>query len=333
MSESQPVLNAEIVVGPTRSLVRKLSEVMAAVGYLQKTGKNTAQGYNYATEADVAEMMREELAKRQVFIFPSVVKCERTQVVRPGFAQDKPNRVSYATDLIMRWTFADGESGETMECDIPGCSESPGDKGVYVAMTGSEKYLLMKSFLIPTGDDPESDDNEPRGTKEDAQAVADAKLAAYREREKTQLEAISSPKPSPTTPATAPVKSAPIAPERLYTGLDARRPTPKLAPITKIAEKKGKKATFWVITWDGVEYTTFNTTMRDHLQGALDRGETVALYTSEKPNPNRPGQPYRNMDGIHRIHDTFFEDDGETPIREVSEEDFNERAADVDVEL
>src|ERR1039458_2142002 len=72
--------NKEVAV---RSLVKKLCRIMKAVGYLQKTGENAAQKYKYATEADVAEMMREKLADENVFIFPNVVKNTRTRLERP----------------------------------------------------------------------------------------------------------------------------------------------------------------------------------------------------------------------------------------------------------
>lgn len=158
-----------------KSLVMKLCEVMAKVKYIQKLGRNSAQSYNYATEADVADALRGELAERHIFIFPNVVKNERVKLERVNFKGEIKS--SFATDLEMEWTFVDGETGEKFTCRIPGCSESPGDKGVYVAMTGSEKYLLMKSFLIPTGDDPENDANEPQGSKEAAQAVGKEKVA------------------------------------------------------------------------------------------------------------------------------------------------------------
>lgn len=166
-----------------KTLVQKLCEVMAAVGYTQKTGWNEAQKYHYVTEADIAEKIRPELASRSVIIFPTLVKHERNRLDRIKY--DKPT-VSYATDIVMKWTIVDGDTGEAMECEIPGCSESPGDKGVYVAMTGSEKYLLMKLFLLPTGDDPESDDNEPVATKE---AVKEGKKAAAQKVAQDKIEA------------------------------------------------------------------------------------------------------------------------------------------------
>lgn len=166
-------------VSKPKTLVQKLCEVMAAVGYTQKTGWNEAQKYHYVTEADIAEKIRPELAKRGVIIFPTMVSNTRTKLERNYFDKfDKcmKTKESWAVDVLMRWTVVDGDSGEMFVCEIPGCSESPGDKGVYVAITGSEKYLLMKLFLLPTGDDPEDDANEPVGTKEAAQAVGKKKV-------------------------------------------------------------------------------------------------------------------------------------------------------------
>jgi len=170
-----------------KNLVQKLCEVMAKVKYIQKLGHNTSQSYRYATEADVADALRGELASRNIFIFPSMVKNERVKLERTNYKGEV--KTSYATDLEMDWTFFDGDTGEQKTCRIPGCSESPGDKGVYVAMTGSEKYLLMKSFLIPTGDDPESDANEPAGSKEKAQDVGKAKVKAAGEAKKAEMPA------------------------------------------------------------------------------------------------------------------------------------------------
>ena len=168
-------LKFQALLNKPKTLVQKLCEIMGAVGYTQKTGWNDAQKYHYVTEADIAEKIRPELAKRNVIIFPTMVKNERTRLERP---MKEYTKFSYATDVLMKWTVVDGDTGEAFECEIPGCSESPGDKGVYVAMTGSEKYLLMKLFLLPTGDDPEDDANEPVSTKE---AIKDQKTKAAKD--------------------------------------------------------------------------------------------------------------------------------------------------------
>lgn len=185
---SEEVKVAEPVVAKPKSLVTKLAEVMNAVSYLQKTGTNSKQNYKYAREADVVAAIRPELAKRNIFIFPNVIDVKRTKVERLDF--DKSLKFSWATDVLVEWTFVDGDSGEERKCIIPGCSESPGDKGVYVCMTGSEKYLLMKSFLLPTGDDPEDDANEEKGSKEAAQAVAQRKIAEHKAKQANHVPAI-----------------------------------------------------------------------------------------------------------------------------------------------
>ena len=56
-------------------LASKLAKVMQEVKYIQKTGYNSFHKYKYATEADVNEKVREELAKQNVALLP---KYERT---------------------------------------------------------------------------------------------------------------------------------------------------------------------------------------------------------------------------------------------------------------
>jgi hypothetical protein len=63
------------------------------------------------------------------------------------------------------------------------------DKGVYKALTGSEKYFLMKAFLIPTGDDPEKESKDERKEvkqeqRQAAKKVAEQKIAGTFEQSK-----------------------------------------------------------------------------------------------------------------------------------------------------
>ena len=131
-----------------RSLVAKLAEVMAAVERVPKRGRNTFHGYDYATEADIASEIRRELAARGVMLIPSIDDMTREAVGEKG---------QILTILKMTMTFIDGETGETLNRPWMGAGTDKEDKGLYKAMTGGEKYFLLKTFLIPTGDDPERD--------------------------------------------------------------------------------------------------------------------------------------------------------------------------------
>ena len=130
------------------SLIKKLAAVMKAVERIPKHGRNTFHNYDYATEADIVAAVRTELANRNVMCLPAIVNREREPVGEKG---------SVLTHLDMTFTFVDGDSGEREMCPWLGAGTDKEDKGAYKAMTGGEKYFLLKTFLIPTGDDPDQD--------------------------------------------------------------------------------------------------------------------------------------------------------------------------------
>lgn len=146
-----------------RKLVRKLTEVMQEVKYIQKKGFNKFHKYAYATESDVAEKVREELAKRVVMMIPNVLES----IVREH--KNRSNNVEYIVKVRMEFKFIDGETGEELIFHSEGEGQDAGDKGIYKAITGAQKYALMKAFMIPTGDDPEADSGvDERNTKEES---------------------------------------------------------------------------------------------------------------------------------------------------------------------
>lgn len=146
-----------------RKLVRKLTEVMDQVKYIQKKGFNKFHKYSYATESDVSERVREELAQRVVMMIPNVVES----TVREH--KNRSNNIEYIVKVRMEFKFIDGETGEELIFHSEGEGQDAGDKGIYKAITGAQKYALMKAFMIPTGDDPEADSGvDERNTKEDS---------------------------------------------------------------------------------------------------------------------------------------------------------------------
>lgn len=134
---------AHLTETPTgRTLVKKLAKVMAIVESIPKTGYNAHHKYDYATERDITAAVRHHLAEQNVFVFPSVVSSE------------VKGDITYAK---VKFTLEDGDSGEKRECIIEGAGQDKGDKGLYKAYTGATKYFLLKAFLMPTGDDPETE--------------------------------------------------------------------------------------------------------------------------------------------------------------------------------
>ena len=137
----------------SEQLVQKLANVMKEVRYIEKKGFNSFSKYKYATESDVAEKIREVLAEQSVIMLPDVVEhTTREHTNRKG-------HIEYIATVKVKFTFIDGETGEELAIHSAGEGQDSGDKAVYKAITGAQKYALMKAFMIPTGDDPEADTN------------------------------------------------------------------------------------------------------------------------------------------------------------------------------
>lgn len=143
-------------VAAMRKLVQKLAAVMAAVERIPKRGRNDFHKYDYATEADIAATVRAELAARGVMLIPAIVGESRHSVGDKG---------SVLTVLEMEMEFLDGETGESIKKPWRGYGTDKEDKGGYKAMTGGEKYFLLKTFLMPTGDDPEATTGDEKSAK------------------------------------------------------------------------------------------------------------------------------------------------------------------------
>jgi hypothetical protein len=78
---------------------------------------------------------------------------------RDPLYQTQSGMTMWLTTVTVDGTWLDGDTGESLPAQtFIGYGADTGDKGVYKAMTGCEKYMLMKTFLISTGDDPESDE-------------------------------------------------------------------------------------------------------------------------------------------------------------------------------
>jgi len=124
---------------------------MSEVQYIQKRGVNKFHKYKYATESDVSEKVREVLAEQNVVMLPDVVEHTSRE------HKNKSGNTEYIATVKMKFTFIDGETGESLSIHSIGEGQDAGDKAVYKAITGAQKYALMKAFMIPTGDDPEAD--------------------------------------------------------------------------------------------------------------------------------------------------------------------------------
>lgn len=150
---------------PTRSLVRKLAGVMGDVERVPKSGYNDHHRYSYATEADISAAVRKGMSDRGLMLFPDVKKTEWDEL------PTRNGKMKLCT-LTVHFTVEDGDSGETRTFEIIGQGSDNGDKASYKALTGATKYAMLKLFLIPTGDDPETQTAPASQQQQPKQAAA-----------------------------------------------------------------------------------------------------------------------------------------------------------------
>ena len=131
-----------------KNLSKKLLLIAEGMGRLPKNGFNAFHKYNYVLESDAMDKFRELAIQHGVMVCPSA------QII--GVTGD-------ITSVDVNYELLDTESGERLVVKMPGQGQDKGDKGVYKALTGSFKYFIMKTFMVPTGDDPEHDE---QGTKQ-----------------------------------------------------------------------------------------------------------------------------------------------------------------------
>ncbi len=152
MTHEMPFSTHEQPAMVGRPLAQKLARVLAEVHRVPKNGRNDFHNYDYVTESDLVDHIRDKLAEQGVAIFPSVRDSKVVEL------EDHRKRQTFLTTVTLDVTLIDGESGDLMTTTWIGQGLDPADKGYYKAYTGALKYFLLKTFLISTGDDPEREE-------------------------------------------------------------------------------------------------------------------------------------------------------------------------------
>jgi len=147
------IIDAETIVPVAQdpqalaALFSKLARVMGNLSRLPKSGHNSHFNYDFVTDSDVSDAVRNALAVEGVAFFAHM----------RGVQRDDKKVVAHFT-----YTFADGETGATWACDWTGEAIDTQDKGTAKAATSALKYFLLKTFILSTGD--LSDDADSDGT-------------------------------------------------------------------------------------------------------------------------------------------------------------------------
>lgn len=142
-----------ITEAPGNEIIKAIHAIMSEVGYVQKTGENTFHGYKYANEADVLAALRPAMLKHGLVLIPSANYVSLIDEWGNTTVQIAYILAHISGEVWPEKIMAYGCGGDRNKTGV-------GDKGLYKAITGANKYLLFKLFQIETGTDPENDSEQ-----------------------------------------------------------------------------------------------------------------------------------------------------------------------------
>ena len=129
-----------------KNLYQKIAAVMEKVDYLQKDGKvefktqKSTTSYKAITEEKVTMAVRKAMVEEGLVILP--------------IEQEHIKEGTLST-VNTKYKIVDVDTGNSEIIVSSGTGADTQDKGVGKAMTYSYKYLLLRTFAIPTGEDPD----------------------------------------------------------------------------------------------------------------------------------------------------------------------------------
>jgi hypothetical protein len=142
------------------ALYRKLHAVMKDVQYIQKDAQNDFHRYRYASEAAIKGALHKAFVEHGIIFMMGVLDVQE----REG-GETKSGKRQWITRAMMQYEFTDIDTGYSITNTFAGQGIDGEDKGLYKAITGALKYVLTTSFLIETGDDPESETDQGQRRK------------------------------------------------------------------------------------------------------------------------------------------------------------------------
>jgi hypothetical protein len=134
----------------------KMMAIMADMEAIGKGRENKQQGYKFRGIDDVYNLVQPIMAKHGVVMSATILADSHEE--RPS----KGGGLLIYRILKVRYSFV-ASDGSHLDTEVIGEGMDSGDKATNKAMSVAQKYAILQTFLIPTEDlkDPENDDPQP----------------------------------------------------------------------------------------------------------------------------------------------------------------------------
>ena len=138
-------------------------------GVLKKGSKNTYDNYNYFSEAQYKELFTELFSKNGLEL--------KFNELEYGTFENTSEKQPNGRCPKLEFTLFDIDTGFGETTTITSEGIDKGDKAGYKAYTGALKYFLADTFMVATGDDPETESLEVKQNKKNTVKKANGKTA------------------------------------------------------------------------------------------------------------------------------------------------------------
>jgi hypothetical protein len=127
------------------NVIEAMKKVMEELGPIAKTRVNETQGYQYRGIDDLYNEINRLHAKYGIVTVPIVSYKKTERFARPD------GRLAFYTEIRASYRVY-GPDGSWIKAVVTADGLDNSDKGVYKALSGAHKYLLIQLYCIPTGE-------------------------------------------------------------------------------------------------------------------------------------------------------------------------------------
>lgn len=178
------------------NIYQKINEVMKNIEYLTKDDKvefGTTK-YKAISEEKVTTAVRDQLVKQGIVIIPVEQESTNKELIRTE------KSVNMLTSVHVKYRIQNiDDVNDFIEVESNGTGVDTQDKGVGKAMTYAYKYMLLRTFAIPTGEDPDKISSAETDNKIQKEIEAEQERVISKSKEESLDKAIENRKISDET--------------------------------------------------------------------------------------------------------------------------------------
>jgi hypothetical protein len=142
------------------ALFTKMKNVMASIGAIEKTGRNTTQNYNYMESDVIVTAIRSAMIENNLAFMVGMPACEVTEIVTKN--KGGHERITTRALVHMQMMLLDCDTGCVMTANFSNEALDTSDKAVNKAVTAAKKYWLVATFMVSTKDDDSDKDSHSK---------------------------------------------------------------------------------------------------------------------------------------------------------------------------